>query len=68
MREATSDRQIPHIKFAIDKKMQAMIEGCKNVQESKDIHQDAKDLAKEVIKDCNKVLEFLNNAIRLYDE
>ena len=39
--------------------MEKMVEGCETVRNEKDIHKDAKDLARLVIKDCNNLLLFL---------
>jgi len=39
--------------------VEKIIEGCKNVKEDKDLHKDAKDLARLVIKDCNNLLLFI---------
>jgi hypothetical protein len=39
--------------------IERIIEGCKNVKEDKDLHKDAKDLARLVIKDCNNLLLFI---------
>jgi hypothetical protein len=39
--------------------VERIIEGCKNVKEDKDLHKDAKDLARLVIKDCNNLLLFI---------
>jgi hypothetical protein len=45
------------IKFEL--MLEMMDEGCHNVMGEPDIHDDAKDLAKEVLKDCNKMRKLL---------
>ena len=45
------------IKFEL--MLEMMDEGCNSVIGEPDIHKDAKDLAKEVLKDCNKMRKLL---------
>ena len=44
--------------------MHKIIEGCANVKGEKDIHQDAKSLATEVMKDCRNVRLFLEGEMK----
>ena len=42
--------------------LEKIIDGCSEVEKEKDVHKDAKTLAKLVIKDCNDALTKLNKA------
>jgi len=48
------------IKFKLNK----MIEGCRNVKGEKGIHEDAKNLATAVIRDCYAMLRTINGEER----
>jgi len=39
--------------------IESMIDGCQNVRNEPGIHQDAKDLAREVLHRCNTLLMFI---------
>jgi hypothetical protein len=43
--------------------MERIIDGCQNVKGEEDIHQDAKDLATHVLRDCNNVLSLMEYLI-----
>jgi hypothetical protein len=43
----------------LQRNLEKMLEGCANVKEDKNIHKDAKDLATQVIIDCNYLLGLL---------
>jgi len=43
--------------------MERIIDGCQNVKGEEDIHQDAKDLATHVLRDCNNVLRLMEYLI-----
>ena len=56
------DRQLEVLKSMLLLTVQTienMIEGCRNVKEDKELHKDAKNLARLVIKDCNTLLLFI---------
>ena len=40
-------------------KIQEIIEGCENVKAEKDIHEDAKNLARMVKRDCYQLLKII---------
>ena len=43
--------------------LEKMLEGCTNVKEDKSLHKDAKDLATQVIIDCNYLLGLMKHLI-----
>lgn len=43
----------------LQRNLEKILEGCANVKEDKNIHKDAKDLATQVIIDCNYLLGLL---------
>jgi hypothetical protein len=45
-------------RLLVKQTMEKMIEGCINIKEEKDLHQDVKDLAKLIIHDCKTLLMF----------
>lgn len=45
----------------LKRNLERMLEGCTNVKEDKNLHKDAKDLAIEIIKDCNYLLGLMNH-------
>lgn len=44
--------------------MERMIDGCQNVKNEKDIHQDAKDLATHILRDCNNILSLMEHLVQ----
>ena len=56
----TTDKEmLYHTRVLVEQTMEKMIEGCRNVKQERGIHDDAKSLATQVIKDCNTLLIFL---------
>jgi hypothetical protein len=47
----------------LQRNLEKMLEGCANVKEDESIHKDAKDLATQVIIDCNYLLGLMNHLI-----
>jgi len=45
----------------LQRNLEKMLEGCANVKEDKNIHKDAKDLATQIIIDCNYLLGLMNH-------
>ena len=45
----------------LQRNLEKMLEGCANVKEDESIHKDAKDLATQVIIDCNYLLSLMNH-------
>ena len=43
--------------------LKKMIDGCDNVYHDPEIHKDAKDLAKFVIRDCRKILTMIEGEL-----
>ena len=58
----TEDKEmLYHIRVLVQQTMEKMIDGCRNVKEDRRIHNDAKLLATEIIRDCNTLLMFVKD-------
>ena len=55
----TDTEMLYHTRVLVQQTMEKMIEGCRNVKQERGIHDDAKSLATEIIRDCNTLLMFV---------
>jgi hypothetical protein len=56
----TADKEmLHHTRVLVQQTMEKMIEGCRNVKQKRGVHDDAKSLATQVIRDCNTLLMFV---------
>jgi len=55
----TDTEMLYHTRVLVQQTIEKMMEGCRNVKQERGIHDDAKSLATEIIRDCNTLLMFV---------
>jgi hypothetical protein len=55
----TDAEMLYHTRVLVQQTIEKMMEGCRNVKQERGIHDDAKSLATEIIRDCNTLLMFV---------